>query len=78
MHRKEGDITIEGVGEDTGEPEGRASWVGDGSVERGIGNRGRYWPGGGARGIPKFKNKINFFFFILGTYAVSWTLTHVE
>ena len=35
--RTEGDI--EGVGEDSGESEGRAAGVGDGRVERGIGNR---------------------------------------
>ena len=45
--RTEGDIMIEGVGEDSGEPEGRAAGVGDGRVERGIGKRRRYWPGGG-------------------------------
>ena len=38
---------IEGVGMDSGEPEGRAAGVGDGRVERGIGKRRRYWPGGG-------------------------------
>ena len=43
--RTEGDI--EGVGEDSGESEGRAAGVGDGRVERGIGKRRRYWPGGG-------------------------------
>ena len=45
--RTEGDIMIEGVGMDSGEPEGRAAGVGDGRVERGIGKRRRYWPGGG-------------------------------
>ena len=37
--RAEGDIMIEGVGEDSGESEGRAAGIGDGRVERGIANR---------------------------------------
>ena len=37
--RTEGGIMIEGVGKDSGESEGRAAGVGDGRVERGIGNR---------------------------------------
>ena len=48
--RTEGDI--EGVGEDSGESEGRAAGVGDGRVELGSGKRRRYWPGGGRGGIP--------------------------
>ena len=50
--RTEGDIMIEGVGEDSGELEWRAAGVGDGCVEWGIGKRRRYWPGGGRGGIP--------------------------
>ena len=34
--RAKGEIMIEGVGEDSGESEGRAAGVGDGRVERGI------------------------------------------
>ncbi len=32
---------------------------------------------GGREGFRNF-NKIKVFFFFVGTYAVSWTLTHVE
>ena len=39
--RTEGDIIIEGVGEDSGESEWRAVGVGDGCVEWGIGERRR-------------------------------------
>ena len=37
---------IEGVGEDSGEPEWWIAGVGGGCVEWGIGKRRRYWPGG--------------------------------
>jgi hypothetical protein len=43
---------IEMVGEDSGKSEGRAARVGDGRVEREIGKRRRYWPGGGRGGGP--------------------------
>ena len=43
---------IEGVGGDSGESEWWVAGVGDGCVERGIGKRRRYWPGGGRGGIP--------------------------
>ena len=43
---------IGGVGGDSGESEGRTVRLGDSSVERGFGDRGRYWPGGGRGGIP--------------------------
>ena len=37
--RAEGDIMIEGVGEDSGKSEGQAGGIGDGRVERGIASR---------------------------------------
>ena len=43
---------IGGVGGDSGESEGQTVRLGDCSVERGFGNRGRYWPGGGRGGSP--------------------------
>ena len=50
--RTEGDIIIEGVGEDSGESEGRTALRGDRGVVWCLSNCGRYWPGGGRGGSP--------------------------